>query len=96
MSASNSPFRSESNDPTNRALPPDRLWEAVDAALDAVEDVAEYTGGKRFSPLELLGSPLQPARLSQFTRYEIEEATKFLIRMGALPAGGAAGAARDN
>ncbi len=95
MSAPTPPFRSESNnDPTNSSLPIDRLWEAADACIAAVKDVAEYTGGKRLSPMEILGSPLQPAVLAQFTRYEIEEATKFLERMGALEV--PSNPARDN
>lgn len=65
-------------------LPIDRLLEAASAALEAAKDVAQYTGGPAPYPLELMGSPLQPSCLEGFTRWEIEQACDFLVRMGFL------------
>ncbi len=65
-------------------LSPERLFEAVEAALHAVEENAEYTGGAGAYPLDLMGSPVQPECLSPFTRFEIEQACEFLVRMGAI------------
>lgn len=65
-------------------LDPDRLLRAAEAALLAAEDVVEYTGGPRPYPLDLLGSPLQPDYLAEFTREEIRQACEFLIRLGEL------------
>lgn len=59
-----------------------RLMEAVDAALHASEEVAQYTGKPRPYPADLMGSALQPDMLAPFTFHEIEEASKFLLRMG--------------
>jgi hypothetical protein len=59
-----------------------RLMEAVDAALHASEEIAQYTGKPRPYPADLMGSALQPDMLAPFTYHEIEEASKFLLRMG--------------
>jgi hypothetical protein len=67
-------------------LPIDRLLEAAAAALDAARDVAEYTGGPAPYPLDLMGSPMQPSCLEPFTRWEIEQACEFLVKMGFLEA----------
>ena len=67
-------------------IPIDRLLEAAAAALDAVKDVAEYTGGPAPYPLDLMGSALQPACLEPFTRWEIEQACELLVKMGFLEA----------
>jgi hypothetical protein len=63
-------------------IDPDRLWQAAEASISAALDVARYTGGPMPYPVDLMGSPLQPDCLSEFTRHEIEEACEFLIRMG--------------
>ena len=63
-------------------IDPDRLWEAVEAAISAALDVAREHGGPMPYPADLMGSPIQPDCLSEFTKWEIEEACKFLIRMG--------------
>jgi hypothetical protein len=63
---------------------PERLLEAAEAALAAARDVAQYTGGPIPYPADLMGSELQPDSLAQFTRYEIEQASLFLLRMGML------------
>ena len=65
-------------------IEPDRLLQAAEAALMAAEDVAEYTGGPRPYPLDLMGAPLQPDCLSEFTREEIRQACEFLVRLGEL------------
>ena len=62
----------------------ERLWEAAEAAMAAAKDVAEYTGGPAPYPLDLMGSAMQPAVLRDFTRYEIEQACMFLVRMGVI------------
>ncbi|MEX2219628.1 MAG: hypothetical protein WD749_12815 [Phycisphaerales bacterium] len=67
-------------------IPIERLLEAASAALDAARDVAEYTGGPAPYPLDLMGSPMQPACLAPFTRWEIEQACEFLVRMGFVEA----------
>ncbi|MCC6428809.1 MAG: hypothetical protein IT435_18550 [Phycisphaerales bacterium] len=59
-----------------------RLMEAVDAALTASIEIAEYTGqDTRPYPADLMGTSLQPACLAPFTLYEIEQASQFLRRM---------------
>ena len=63
---------------------PERLLEAAEAALAAAKDVAEYIKGPIPYPADLMGSELQPDSLSQFTRFEIEQASLFLLRMGML------------
>jgi hypothetical protein len=65
-------------------IDPDRLVQAAEAALMAAEDVAEYTGGPRPYPLDLMGAPLQPDCLSEYTHYEIQQACDFLVRLGEL------------
>lgn len=71
---------------SNEQLSPERLFEAAEAALAAVKENAEFTGGAGAYPLDLMGTPVQPACLAPFTRYEIEQACEFLVRMGALEA----------
>jgi len=63
-------------------LEPERLWQAAEAAISAALDVARYTGGPMPYPVDLMGSPLQPDCLAEFTRWEIEQGCEFLIRMG--------------
>jgi hypothetical protein len=65
-------------------ISPERLWEAAEASLRAAADVAEYTGGPAPYPADLMGSPLQPDGLAPFTKFEVEEACAFLVRMGIL------------
>ena len=62
----------------------ERLCEAAEAALRAAADVAEYTGGPWPYPADLMGSPLQPDFLAPFTKWEMEQASEFLVRMGAI------------
>jgi hypothetical protein len=65
-------------------LTPERLLEVAEVALAAARDVAEYTGGPLPYPADLMGTSLQPDVLAQFTRYEVEQASLFLSRMGLL------------
>lgn len=65
-----------------KQIDPDRLWQAAEAAISAALDVARYTGGPMPYPVDLMGSPLQPDCLGEFTKWEIEQACEFLIRMG--------------
>lgn len=65
-------------------IDPDRLMLAVDASLKAAADVAAFTGGSIPYPPDLMGSPMQPECLSEFTKFEIEQACEFLMRMGFL------------
>lgn len=67
-------------------LSAERLLEAAEAALKAAAENAEFTGGPGAYPLDLLGSPVQPECLAPFTRFEIEQACDFLVRMGAIEA----------
>lgn len=65
-------------------LDSDRLAQAADAALAAASDVAGYTNGPAPFPADLMGSPLQPNVLADFTKWEIEQACEFLVRLGML------------
>jgi len=67
-------------------IDPTRLCEAAEAALAAANEVAEYTGGPRPYPADLMGSELQPPCLEPFTRWEIEQASEFLLRLGEIEA----------
>jgi hypothetical protein len=65
-------------------LDPERLHLAAQEALRAAEEVAAYTGGPVPYPLDLMGSEMQPDYLSQFTRWEMEQACQYLVRMGLI------------
>jgi hypothetical protein len=67
-------------------IDPDRLLQAAEAAMAAAKEVAEYTGGPRPYPLDLMGAELQPPCLAPFTRWEIEQACDFLVRLGEIEA----------
>lgn len=66
----------------NEQITPDRLCDAAEAVMHAVVEVAERKKGGWVYPPELLGSADQPECLCDFTRWEVEEATRFLIRLG--------------
>ncbi len=70
------------NKKSKEQVEPGRLFEAANAVLEAVKEVERSRGTRCPYPPELLGSPDQPECLVEFTRYEIEEATDFLVRMG--------------
>jgi hypothetical protein len=69
---------------------PTRLFDAANAVLEAVQEVERSKGTRCPYPPELMGSADQPQCLVDFTRFEIEEATAFLIRMGYIVVPGAA------
>lgn len=66
----------------NEQMTPDRLCDAAEAVMLAVAEVAEQTDGGWVYPPALMGSDQQPQCLSDFTRWEVEQATDFLIRLG--------------
>ncbi|GJQ30722.1 MAG: hypothetical protein HBSAPP03_26060 [Phycisphaerae bacterium] len=63
-------------------ITPERLVEAAVAVLKAVEEYSAEHAGKKIYPTDLLGSPEQPRIMCDFTRFEVEEAASFLVRMG--------------
>lgn len=69
---------------THEQINADRLTLAADAVLRAVLEVARERGGASPYPPDLMGSPDQPQCLVEFTHYEIEQATDFLMRLGFL------------
>jgi hypothetical protein len=64
-------------------LEPERLIEAAEASLLAAIESAD-TGGPWPYPADLMGSPAQPECLESFTKWEIQEACAFLVRLGVL------------
>jgi hypothetical protein len=68
-------------------ITPDRLIAAADAVLLAVAEIRSLIGNACIFPPDLMGLQEQPRCLCEFTRWEIEEATAFLVRMGALEIG---------
>lgn len=67
-------------------IQPERLLEAADAVLEAVIEVADVYDGLYLHPTQLMGTTLQPPSLREFTAFEVQEATRFLVRLGVLPA----------
>lgn len=65
-------------------LSPERLCEAAEAALEAAEETCSARGGAAPHPADLLGTARQPACLTGFARWEIEQACAFLVRLGFL------------
>lgn len=66
----------------NEQLSPDRLCDAAEAALKAAVEASE--GGPWPYPADLMGATNQPECLTQFTRWEIEQASEFLVRLGMI------------
>jgi hypothetical protein len=66
-------------------IPADRLAEAADIVLRALREYAEEHGGAVIYPTDLLGSPDQPRALCELTRFEVEQAARFLVRLGFIP-----------
>lgn len=64
-------------------IEPLRLCDAAEAAIRAVAE-AQDAGAPMLYPPDLMGTPHQPQCLEDFTRHEIEEGCRFLIRMGML------------
>ena len=59
-----------------------RLFEAAEAVLDAIVELAQGHGGLCPYPTTVMGTDAQPDCLSRFTRHEVREATDFLMRAG--------------
>mgnify|MGYP001479781314 CR=1 FL=1 len=70
------------NDPAH--IDPTRLADAVDAILVALDEYKIDTRGGTIAPVDLLGLPNQPRALCDFTRWEIEQASAFMSRLGLL------------
>jgi hypothetical protein len=62
----------------------ERLFEATEAALRAATELAFSNRGFSPYPADLVGMPEQPMSLEGFTKFEIEEACAFLVRLGVL------------
>ncbi|MHC4908618.1 MAG: hypothetical protein ACYTF9_02710 [Planctomycetota bacterium] len=65
-------------------ISPERLIDAADAIFEAAMEMDHPIGPR--TPSEILGAPDQPRALCDFSRFEIVEAERFLVRCGALPA----------
>jgi hypothetical protein len=65
-------------------IDPDRLCDAADAVLQAVQEMSMRRGGSSPSPSALLGTPNQPSCLSGYSEEEIEAATVMLMRLDML------------
>jgi len=66
-------------------IDPDRLITASIAVLRAVTEASGRDGADVYPP-DLMGAPDQPRCLCDFTKWEVAEATAFLIRLGYLSA----------
>lgn len=66
------------------AIDPLRLIDAADAVGQALAEVADASTGRCPYPPALLDSPDCPECLRGFSTEEVEEATRFLCRMGFL------------
>jgi hypothetical protein len=71
---------------SSEQIQPNRLIDAADAVLEAVIEVAEEFDGLYVFPPRLMGRKLQPACLCDYTKFEVREASHFLVRLGVLPA----------
>jgi len=65
-------------------LSPHRLIDAAEACVRAWMETHARTGGPYSYPADLYGTPLQPIYLDAFTREEVEEASRFLVRLGVI------------
>jgi hypothetical protein len=72
--------------PSSEQIPSERLLQAADAVLEAVIEVEKDFDGLYVHPPQLMGSKFQPECLCEFYVFEVEEATRFLVRLGELPA----------
>jgi hypothetical protein len=63
-------------------ITPDRLIEVAMSVFDACNEWSQMHRGNTIYPTDLLGSPEQPKSMTEFTRFEVEEAAMFLVRMG--------------
>lgn len=63
-------------------ITPERLTDVAVGVMKALEEFGAEHAGRSIYPTDLLGSPEQPRILCEYTRYEVEEAAAFLVRMG--------------
>lgn len=75
-------------DNLNEKIDHNRLFEAAEAVLDAIVELARAHGGLCPYPTTVMGTDEQPECLSRFTLVEIQEATEFLMRAGFIEAQG--------
>lgn len=69
---------------SNEQLSPDRLADTASAVMQAVAEFAASHGQQRPYPPSLMGSPAQPSCLDGFSKWEVQQATDFLVRLGFL------------
>lgn len=74
------------NNPSNPNpdVDPERLCEAAEAALKAVVEVAQVNGGRWIYPADIMSAQTHPSYFAGFTALEIEQASRFLARMGII------------
>jgi hypothetical protein len=65
-------------------IAPERLCEAAEAALKAVVEVSQRNGGRWIYPTDIMTGPMHPTCLKGFTLDEIEQASRFLVRLGVI------------
>ncbi len=65
-------------------LEPDRLFEATNAVMAALDEWATEHKGSTIYPLDMMGTPEQPRPLCDFTLFEVQQASEFLVRMGMI------------
>ncbi len=65
-------------------LSPQRLFEAAEATLVAAAQLEHAREKQRVHVPALMGTSRQPRCLDEFARWEIEEASAFLVRLGLL------------
>lgn len=68
----------------DQQIDPQRLCDAAEAALRAAVERADGKTGEWPWPATLMGTPTQPDYLAEFTKFEIEQACAFLVRLGYL------------
>lgn len=64
-------------------IEPLRLCDAAEAAIRAVADAQDADAPTLYPP-DLMGTAHQPACLAGYSKLEIEEGCRFLIRLGLL------------
>lgn len=65
-------------------LTPERLCDAAEAVLKAAAEVGQERGGEWPYPVSLVGGPHEPDCLGSFERWEIQQASEFLVRLGII------------
>ncbi|TVQ82706.1 MAG: hypothetical protein EA380_00405 [Phycisphaeraceae bacterium] len=72
--------------PSNDSLAFDRLIDAADAGFRASKEAARDRKTRNLPwPCDLMGADDQPEGLAEFSLWEMEQATAFLIRLGFIP-----------